>query len=618
MPEPSPIRRLPPRRITLAAAVLCLAATAARAGLGGENVAVVVNADSTASMAVANEFIALRKIPPTNVVYLSLGTPTDAATITVEIFRDKILQPVLRELARRGLAGQIDCVAYSSDVPYAVRVEADVRDVELPRQATKTASINGMTYLYRFVLAKSPAYLSMKANRYARRPVTRREDDLKGRYAGAIAPTRGFRSLYAWGPEGQRVAAGEGPQYLLSIMLAVTSGRGNTVDEALAYLRRSAAADGTRPDGTIYYMVNGDIRTRTRQWGYRAAIDSLQAVGVAAELRRGLVPIARKDVMGLMTGTATFDWNAGGSRIRPGAICEHLTSNGGVMRSGGNQTPLSVFLRHGAAAASGTVTEPYAIAAKFPSPFVHYHYARGCTLIEAFYQSVPGPYQLLIVGDPLCRPWAVVPAVTLEGLRDNQEAAGDLKLTAGVAADPAVTVGGYEIFLDGRRIGTCGPEGRFRLGAGSVDEGYHELRVVAVAGGDLETRGVRIVPFFYGTTAQRPTLSAACDDPVTLGDPVVLSARLEGADRIDLHHNGRVVGSVAGAVGTARIDSERIGPGVVTIIPVASLPDAGGAGRTVRGRPIEVRIIAKSASTAPTEAHKTGGAARAKRETADR
>jgi len=113
-----------------------------------------------------------------------------------------------------------------------------------------------------------------------------------------------------------------------------------------------------------------------------------------------------------MVGKSDFNWPASGSTILPGAICEHLTSLGGVMVENGGQTPLSEFIRNGAAGASGTVTEPYAIQAKFPDPFLHVHYVKGCTLAEAFYQSVRGPYQLLIVGDPLCRPWARIPQVT--------------------------------------------------------------------------------------------------------------------------------------------------------------------------------------------------------------
>ena len=59
------------------------------------------------------------------------------------------------------------------------------------------------------------------------------------------------------------------------------------------------------------------------------------------------------------------------------------------------------WISAGAAGTSGTVTEPYAMQQKFPMPFIHVHYAKGCSLAEAFYQSLMGPYQLLVLGDPL-------------------------------------------------------------------------------------------------------------------------------------------------------------------------------------------------------------------------
>ena len=91
--------------------------------------------------------------------------------------------------------------------------------------------------------------------------------------------------------------------------------------------------------------------------------------------------------------------------MQPGAWCDHLTSLGGALQPNGGQTPLTALLRAGAAGAGGTVAEPLNHPFKFPSAFVHVHRARGLSLVEAVHRSMSGPYQYLVVGDPLSRPW---------------------------------------------------------------------------------------------------------------------------------------------------------------------------------------------------------------------
>src|SRR5690606_3778808 len=113
-------------------------------------------------------------------------------------------------------------------------------------------------------------------------------------------------------------------------------------------------------------------------------------------------------VQGLMAGIGKYDLVARNIKVARGAFCDDLTSYGGEF-SNQHQTKLSAFLRAGASGASGTVIEPYNIQAKFPLPSLHLHYYRGCSLGEAFYQSVQGPYQILLAGDPLTQPWARPP-----------------------------------------------------------------------------------------------------------------------------------------------------------------------------------------------------------------
>lgn len=688
----NPVRPNKPQHHTHLCAVClviaCLAAPlsglVAYAGGGPANVAVVVNADSWASMTIANEFIHLRRVPPANVIYLE-GLP-DFEQTPVEVFRERILKPVLQTIQDRGLAEQIDCLVYSSDLPFRINVSKDKQGDKFSKIITPWASINGLTYLHRLVLAKDTTYLDLGVNRYARRPSLLLDAQTIGRdqretYVAAlklmekenwaeaaplvrkvldktprapealynlacclarqdqgdeamafleravdagflnfahlatdkdlkslrnrkefkalvermktrvfdVQPTRGFRGAYAWDGRGEIVAS-EGRSYLLSTMLAVTSGRGNSVGEALESLRRSAAADGTKPTGTVYYMVNKNIRSLVRQWGFGPAAGKLQELGVGAEVLDGKLPQDKADVQGAMLGSATFDWGKSSSTILPGAICEHLTSCGAILVEGATQTPLTDLIRNGAAGASGTVTEPYAVQAKFPDPFIHVHYARGCTLAEAFYQSVGGPYQLLIVGDPLCRPWAEIPVVTAEGVKPGDTIKGRVSLRPGVQAGPATAIKHYELFVDGRRHDACLPGEALDLHTRELDDGYHELRIVAIAKDLIETQGELILPVNVSDHGRQVEVTPLAEGSVVWGRTLRLSARLRGASAISFLHNERVLATIHGAEGEVEIDSRKLGLGPVALQAVGVIGDPD-SGVRVTSQPIMVRVL---------------------------
>ena len=493
-------------RLGIATCLLLLTAGSLPAGVGPQNTVVVVNADSFASLAVANEYVRQRGIPPGNIVELHLNQLRDFEQIGVEDFRQLILVPLLEQIKSRGLAEQIDCIAYSSDIPYAIHVGGDAGANKLPLVITPVAALNGLTFLYQQVLAKDTGYLKLDANRYAqqvidhpRQTFTRAEEEQLGK-AGALARERKWAEAAVLQAEvakahpraydvqydlacslarsgkadealaalNNAVAAGfwnaglmrddddldavkqrpefrdllrriqpppiglkpvqgfshasewDGRKYLLSTMLAVTSGRGNSLDEVRAMISRCVAADGTRPAGTIYYLLNNDIRSATRRWGFQAAVDKLRELHVNAEIVAGRA--AREEARrrrgdGRHRGfqlECLRQHDPAGRRLR--APDQPGRRDGAERRADADQRLPPRRRRR----LSGTVTEPYAVQAKFPTPFLHVYYAQGATLAEAFYQSVAGPYQLLIIGDPLCRPWARPPAVSVSGLAAEQ------------------------------------------------------------------------------------------------------------------------------------------------------------------------------------------------------
>lgn len=662
------------------------------AGGGPENVVVVVNQRSWASQVVANAFIEVRQIPPLNVVLLDLP---EHEQIDVDTFREAILLPTLKAVEARGIANQIDYVVYSADVPTAIDVKGDVGEAKLPEVLTPTASINGLTYLYRYALAKNPGYLRLDVNRYMRLPAavvalsslsaddrrrleagvklleakswkdaaavfeglaerhakipvihyyharalarTERaedaiaalykakdagwtdreqlfkEDDLKslheydgfqevaGRMSEAkfeVAPSRGFRASYTWDVRGEPV--GDSERYLLSTVLAVTSGRGNSVREAVAALERSVRADATQPKGTIYFLENDDIRSTARSANYPAVAAKLKAIGVPARIEPGSLPQGKADVLGLVTGIPSFDFAKSGSTILPGAICEHFTSFGGVMHERSGQTPLSEFIRFGAAGASGTVAEPFRVPAKFPSPFVQVHYAEGCSLAEAFYQSVYGPYQLLIVGDPLCQPWAKPPVVELEGLPHDRKVRGVLALWPTLAAGSRKDIARFELFLDGRRIGVALPWEKFELDTRTHADGPHELRIVAIASDRIESQGRIVETLEFDNYGQRLVVEAGAQQRHVWGQPITLSTRLPGAERIAFYLHDELVGTIEGETGKVELDSKRLGMGLVAVRPIglSTTPEV----RRVQAAPIRLEIVPPPALAGQTEA----------------
>ncbi len=124
------------------------------AGLAPENVLVVINKHSWASMTVANTFIQLRQIPPSNVVYLDLSGLYSYEDCDVNAFPEHILQSVFKEITDRGLEKQIFCIAYSPDIPYKINVKPDMK-TKFSKTTTPLAAITGLTVTCEAVLGKN-------------------------------------------------------------------------------------------------------------------------------------------------------------------------------------------------------------------------------------------------------------------------------------------------------------------------------------------------------------------------------------------------------------------------------------------------------------------------------
>ncbi|MCR9295055.1 MAG: hypothetical protein NXI32_20245 [bacterium] len=660
------------------------------AGLTANEVVVAVNGSSFNSRTLANHYVALRKIPAINVVVLE-DVPS-SEVISVEVFRTKILRPLLDEINRRKLSRHIQCIAYSADFPTAIDISTDLAAIEnLNAVFTKKASINALTFLYGPVLQANPSYIDLRGNYYARGSIDDYfrnpggdstfqdwksiEEDMKaGKHqeaadkleamlnrqphqfplaylaaaeralagqsqesiqllqkavntgwnaGGYLArdkrfdslrdetdfqviefsldegivdrqPSVAFDSRTAWTPNGIPVNRPEfGIRFLLSTVLGVTRGNGTSLSEAMDALTQSASADFTHPKGGFYFSVTQDVRSETRKWGFLSAVDELKKLGFEASIITSTLPQRQPRVLGVQTGTASFNWAQSGSEFVPGAIADNLTSFGGIMTPGASQTKMTEFLRAGAAGSSGTVVEPYAIAEKFPSSDLYVHYARGASLAEAFYMSVSGPYQLLIIGDPLCRPFSHAPQVDLEtqlrrldpdaspdfDIPPTGQRFADWSLEKEPLASRKSTLAADIVtaFFDGAGPQASRMRPQIRMNLAGQPAGYHEISLQFTADDPLRQKSQLTIPVWIGDQdlislqieGGESRTHQADDRVFTIlslqQEKVRVVVRAEGAERVSLLNQFETIDQAEGETAEFEVQLSSLGRGPVRL-----------------------------------------------------
>jgi hypothetical protein len=413
-----------------------------------------------------------------------------------------------------------------------------------------------------------------------------------------VPPSRAFRGDTVWDAAGEpdeNTGADPLNRYVLSVMLGYTGPWGNSAPEVLACLERATAADGTAPVGTVYLLANDDVRAGTRAPFFDGTVAALTGMGRGVAIltkgqagEDGILPRNHDDVIGAVIGTAGFTWKDSGSRLLPGSIAEHLTSFGADFSHAG-QTKISELLKNGAAGSSGTVAEPLALWQKFPVPALHVHYAGGCSLAEAFYQSLAGPWQTLVVGDPLARPFAAFAKVAdvTAGAPEAQPATGTVTVRATVESARGSAPRILELWVDGRRR-AAGPAAEpLAWDTTQEDDGVHEVRVVAVEASAVATRSFAASQRTVSNRGRSATV-AGPKGAVEWGEAAIFTGKAAGAKEVDLLHGARVLATVPVKNGAwrAQVDAAALGIGTTPVVARARFDD----GPAARSAPLEVDV----------------------------
>lgn len=179
-----------------------------------------------------------------------------------------------------------------------------------------------------------------------------------------------------------------------------------------ATIDKGLKADRTLPKGDGWFVRTADtVRSRPRLQDFQSTVqnwnrpDTLTMTYLDHSTNGGRSEVKNAaNILFYQTGSANVS-GLNTNRYVPGALADHLTSNGGNL-FGTEQMSALRWLEAGVTASYGTVTEPCAYADKFPAASVLVKsYFRGNTALEAYTKSVRQPSQGIFVGDPLARPF---------------------------------------------------------------------------------------------------------------------------------------------------------------------------------------------------------------------
>ena len=536
--------------------------------LGPHEVLLLVNRQSETSLEVANHYARLRRIPAQNIIHLDVpeGALAERAEISWADFQRTIREPVAAEVKRRGLADHALGWAYAPDFP--VRITGD----------GPALSLQGATY----VGAQRPAPASVQTGQY-HAPT----------YAGPDRPQGPFAESHSL----EFFAASlQDRMPTPSMLLGYAGARGMTAAQIIDHLKAARSADGTQPTAPIWFVTNGDVRVQARAWQFADAAHELQQLGVAVQ-RTDEPPRQAGDLGGLMLGQRLIEPERYG-RLVPGAAADHLTSFAAHFHVA-DQSKLTAWLTHGAAVASGTVVEPTAAWSKFPQARLFAHAARGCTWLEAYAQAVRCPLELLVVGDPLCAPFAPPRPVSLALLSESPDAAvsNQIEFSAAPLRAEAGRTFDFLYLLDGRTLPKA-QGGRISLDTRSLSDGWHELRVVTYEAGGVRhqafaTRGFRVCNHGRAVEARLSGNPQAVD----LDHPLRVDVQARGGTPIELAlvAQERVVARTTNAAdGGLLLNPRLLGAGPHHLQAIAVFADR----MAVRSAPMDLHV--RRLNQAPT------------------
>ena len=539
-----------------------LTSVPAWAGGSPENAVLIIDPTAPDSLYVGNYYKNARNIPSSNVIYMPAGAP-DYAT-----FAANNLDGLFGSLSNAGINDHADYIVITPGEPFYVSAPGLISDQCFPVSRFSISSVYTMAFIVGDIQA---GLASTTPNQY---------------YTGTTS-ARAFDSTVGWlgGAPNSSPAA---RRYFIGAMLGYSGALGNTPAETMALIDRSVAADGTRPAGTFYFMNNtSDPNRNVRSPQYAGAVSAIQALGGQAQILPGVLPTGQHDCLGIMTGAVDLPFSTADITILPGAFGDHLTSWAATFDNS-SQTKVSAWVRAGVSGSWGAVEEPCNYPGKFPAARVHAFYFQGASLGEAALRGAAYvPFQELLYGDPLTRPFAYLPSVAVSDA-PTVPVSGTLVLTPTAStANPNAAIAQFDLLIDGVLAGSVAPGAQLTVDTTRLADGWHDLRVLAYDDTLVRSAGRWLGALTVNNHGHAVAFNVAPGSgnyATTFVGNVTASGGTVREVRV--LQNGRVVAALPGPTAALNVSGLMLGAGPVSLQGEAVFSD----GRVVRGAPAGVAV----------------------------
>ncbi|MGP1273694.1 MAG: GC-type dockerin domain-anchored protein [Phycisphaerales bacterium] len=541
----------------------------AAAGQGHEAL-VITNPADLNGLWITNEYVAKRAVPPTNVLWMDPGAASFDELVDVKH------AAMFGAIESRRLGESIDYIILGPGTGYRVPAPGLVSD-----QCPAAVEHFGLTGAY--TLAKFADLIRQGGN----------SSLLPNGYYTTLDDPRAFDAelIYENGAPGGSIPTGD---LFIAASLGYSGQRGVNAVTMIEMIDRSLLADPGTLFSSFSFMVTPDVpRTSPRSGLFNTAVQRIINAGGVASTINGVTLPASGSVLGLMTGDDVLDFSTTTMTLEPGSFADHLTSFAAHFDVG-QQTKISEWIRQGATGSFGTVEEPCNFPDKFPAPYLHAHYYQGLTLGEAALRSLRAvPFQGYLMGDPLCRPFATGPTVSVSPPAGAVSA--PFVITPSVAPTrPGTSVASVRALVDGVVVASGAPGAPLTVPVAGLDDGWHELRVVAIDDTLQEVSGEWVGSFVVQLAGKSAELNPSALI-INRTSEITFDVTGSGGTIIErrVMHLGRVIAADTGS-GVLASRGEIIGPGPAIVWAEVDFAD----GTTARSLP--VTLDSRSARPTPT------------------